>query len=696
MPVTRYQNATDTIGRREYLSQCLEEIRDDESLKKSVGELRALYSHAEELHMAKEESADAEAAYKAARDIYQKRKKNLPAFTISGTFTKRCVAGLKQYSGIIQADLDDLGSKGVNKVELKRQIEIDPNVLFCFESPSGDGLKCGIRVEALAEHHAEAFLAMQRYFSATYDIMPDGACKDVSRLCFLSSDENLFINENPVHFNWRAWPAPGMAESDEDVENSVDLPLDAFPSVIQQLAKSCAEVYQVDAAVPAVSALTILAAALGNNVNCEGAVNGRITPCNLFTAISAPSGYGKGVVAIVAKPLIVASAEITKRFEETERPQIRADIALAEMKKKSLMTSMKGDSLTAAGRDETRAELGSLEADIERWTLETSQLPVLYTGSATGPALGMALKRNGERLLSLAMEAGDAIRVAGGRFTSDNRADYDLFLSGYTGEPLTEARISRTLRLEAPCLTVLWAVQPTLLRELYGTAEAQERGLLARFNVVRCDDDITPFDDGVVREVPPTLEAEWDKLIRAALELRKTGRKVTFRAEADAREIFRIFHNECVTLRNSGCRENEAKLKRCRENAIRIAIEIAATEWLAKGAEGDGPTLTAVHAARGVVIAEYFLAQTLNLTRGTALEKRQARLAEVMGLVSQAGGSITLRLLRDHHGVGESEVNQIVARNREKLKIETRNPGAKGGRPSVCLVAVANAQSPTP
>jgi hypothetical protein len=29
-------------------------------------------------------------------------------------------------------------------LDLRKGLEIDPHVLFCFESPSGDGLKCGV------------------------------------------------------------------------------------------------------------------------------------------------------------------------------------------------------------------------------------------------------------------------------------------------------------------------------------------------------------------------------------------------------------------------------------------------------------------------------------------------------------------------------------------------------------------------
>jgi hypothetical protein len=98
----------------------------------------------------------------AVKNLYDNAKRQLPAFTFSGTFTKRGIAGLETYTGIIQVDLDHLGEQGFAIVDLKKRLEIDPFVVFAFVSPSGDGSKIGVRVDSAAKHHVEAFLAMQR------------------------------------------------------------------------------------------------------------------------------------------------------------------------------------------------------------------------------------------------------------------------------------------------------------------------------------------------------------------------------------------------------------------------------------------------------------------------------------------------------------------------------------------------------
>lgn len=241
--------------------------------------------------------------------------------------------------------------------------ELDPHVLFPAMSPSGDGLKLGILVDCGPEEHAEAFLAMQRYCLVTYGIEPDGVCKDVSRICFLPSDPELRINQNVQPLDWRAWvepvtPEPGD-DSDEEEDDS-ELPLDAFPDAMQQLATACADVYLVDVALPAVAALNVMSAAFGSSVRCAKATNGRETPCNLFTVAAAPSGYGKGVCAIVAKPLTDASHKLTEAWQDETRLQCRVDIAIAEKKKRALLAELEDGTSGAA-----RAACGYQDGDAD-------------------------------------------------------------------------------------------------------------------------------------------------------------------------------------------------------------------------------------------------------------------------------------------------------------------------------------------
>lgn len=120
---------------------------------------------------------------------YDAQKKQLRAVTFSGLFSYRNEQSLTSHSGILCVDLDHVDDIDA----LRLMIEFDPHTAFCFTSPSGHGLKIGVRIDPA--RHRESFHAAEQYFFTTYGARLDQACKDPSRLCFVSFDEGLFINE---------------------------------------------------------------------------------------------------------------------------------------------------------------------------------------------------------------------------------------------------------------------------------------------------------------------------------------------------------------------------------------------------------------------------------------------------------------------------------------------------------------------
>ena len=122
-------------------------------------------------------------------------KAELPAILFSGSFSERTDKGIQQHSGILVADLDELGTERIS--QLRNALKNDPHVLFCFLSPTGSGLKAGFKVPADVELHADSFIAVAAHVKKEYGEEIDPACKNLSRLCFVSHDPDL-------HVNWEA------------------------------------------------------------------------------------------------------------------------------------------------------------------------------------------------------------------------------------------------------------------------------------------------------------------------------------------------------------------------------------------------------------------------------------------------------------------------------------------------------------
>jgi hypothetical protein len=80
----------------------------------------------------------------------------------------------------------------------------DVRVHFLFTSPSG-GLKVGFKIKATCpETHLAAFISVRDILLEDFGLVPDNACKDVSRLCYLSYDAEAHHNADAVEIETRA------------------------------------------------------------------------------------------------------------------------------------------------------------------------------------------------------------------------------------------------------------------------------------------------------------------------------------------------------------------------------------------------------------------------------------------------------------------------------------------------------------
>jgi len=124
-------------------------------------------------------------------------KIKLPAILFSGTFSNRNAKGLKDHSGYICLDFDKYESDKKMTADRKK-FEKDEYTFSVFTSPSGNGLKLIVKIPPVVENHKDYFIALEKYYnSENFDI----ACKDVSRVCYESYDEKIYINTQSKEWN---------------------------------------------------------------------------------------------------------------------------------------------------------------------------------------------------------------------------------------------------------------------------------------------------------------------------------------------------------------------------------------------------------------------------------------------------------------------------------------------------------------
>ena len=134
------------------------------------------------------------------KEAAERAKKSLPAFTPSATFNGgRKMEFLTNYNALMVLDIDKLEKEKLQ--QCKTKIRMDDFVFASFVSPSGNGLKIFVKVSTDKEQHKETFLKLQQYFEELLEVEIDKSGKDITRLCFFSSDPEIFINENSQVFS---------------------------------------------------------------------------------------------------------------------------------------------------------------------------------------------------------------------------------------------------------------------------------------------------------------------------------------------------------------------------------------------------------------------------------------------------------------------------------------------------------------
>ena len=124
---------------------------------------------------------------------YDSAKRSLPAFTPSGLFDGgRKLEFLKEYSGLIILDLDDLQQEHL--IAARQKIQECTYTFACFISPSGQGLKVLVKVFSRPVLHKRTFNQVKSFYEDLLKLEVDPSGKDITRLCFVSWDEVLYLN----------------------------------------------------------------------------------------------------------------------------------------------------------------------------------------------------------------------------------------------------------------------------------------------------------------------------------------------------------------------------------------------------------------------------------------------------------------------------------------------------------------------
>lgn len=126
----------------------------------------------------------------------QELKKKLPCILFSGTFTHRADDAMIKHSGLICLDFDEFKDKE-ELYDFRNNIIKDKYTYSVFISPSGFGLKVLVKVPDEIKNHRCYFRGLEQHYNSNNF---DNTCINESRVCYMSYDEDIYINENANTF----------------------------------------------------------------------------------------------------------------------------------------------------------------------------------------------------------------------------------------------------------------------------------------------------------------------------------------------------------------------------------------------------------------------------------------------------------------------------------------------------------------
>jgi hypothetical protein len=178
LTVSVYKDFKNNLGNRNLL-EILQEIKG-EKYKSDINSIRY-------------------AIHKGDDKIADKIKSGLIGFTTSGTFgVSRTKANINTYSQVIGLDFDHISLEDLQNISvLINQCNF---TMASFISPSGAGIKVFIKVNSNAEQHSEAYHQVATYYKDLSGFDFDPKCKDITRLCFVSYDTDLYLNQSAAIF----------------------------------------------------------------------------------------------------------------------------------------------------------------------------------------------------------------------------------------------------------------------------------------------------------------------------------------------------------------------------------------------------------------------------------------------------------------------------------------------------------------
>lgn len=419
----------------------------------------------------------------------------------------------------------------------------------------------------------------------------------------------------------------------EVTDDALPFPVDALPPLCRSLAIEGAAALGIDAGFIGAPIIGALAGAIGSSRVVEVRTGWR-EPALTWILTDAPSGAGKSpAIDLATDPLRRRDAELA---EKTRRASDDYKARLAQWQQRQ--RRKEGD---AGPPPEPPPRLAAV---CDSFTME---------------ALGTLLAANPKGLTLVADEAAswlnsfDAYRAGRG-------GDEQKWLALYGARPLKIDRQTGQLYVRRPCVSIVAGVQPRVLARALGR-ERRESGLAARILVASPPVTAAVWTDAYI---PTETTDAYRMVVSSLLDLSLSDEPVALRLSADARDQFRLFHDELAVIGAAAGRDGDedaaAAAAKLRSAVPRIALCLA----LAKAAEaGVAELLREVDAtamAGAIRLGRHFEGQARQAYARWRAQDGAPVVAKILRAIREAGPD----------GATRTEIRDALSRNYSREEVD--------------------------
>jgi hypothetical protein len=238
-------------------------------------------------------------------------------------------------------------------------------------------------------------------------------------------------------------------------------------------------------------------------------------------------------------------------------------------------------------------------------------------------------------VFSVSDDARQAISTFLGRYSKNGAVDDNLLVKGFSWSQHHQHRRSDggSVELDAPCVGLLWCIQPDLLKKLFGTSELMNSGFLQRLIFLEIDWPAQLYTD--TGDFNLARRSNWDQLLSGLLNTyRLIPKPYEVSITAEAKCLLIDYHDSLVPRQNdpTDLKDVRSFVARWAEWAWRVALVFHVVQHRKSAADSPISQETAQNA---ITLTKWYVDRKLALLVRGRMDSRKDLDEKIIALATK-------------------------------------------------------------